>query len=185
MNEQIREAAAEYRAPSENQKEFLNRYNTELNRAAQAEKVANQQARDRLKGLSAAELRKIGAKQLLWGWGLSFINVAGVVIGGVGLGFGTAAVATTLGASALVAGAAAFTVGAVGYIGGAIAGSELVRSIYEKFSRKTDKSLPQLDKDDRLLGNALSVVTGGTWNPAMVAGVRNIFEGYNNMKSIQ
>lgn len=166
------------------QKQFYDRWQKETAQAYQSEKIANQQARDRLKGLTASELRKVGAKQLLWGWGLSFINVCSAGIGGVGGFFGTAAAIAAVAGSASVApfiGGA--VIGTAGLVGGAVLGAEIVRSIYEKVVRKFDNSLPTLDKNDRALGDALSVVAG--WNPPMVAGARNIFEGYNQMKSIQ
>lgn len=173
------------------QKQFHDRYQVEMKRAHEAEKAANQHARDRLKGLTAPELRKIGAKQLLWGLGLSSLNYIGMGIGWLG------GVATVFGVGGLAANAAAGTAIAsalgiaaigsiaavpIGILGGAVAGAELSRHIYNKFARKYDTSLPTLDKTDRIIGDIFSV---SGWTPPMVAGVRNIFDGYNQMKSIQ
>lgn len=166
------------------QQRFFDRYQRELSVAHTAEREANRAARDRLKALSAPELRKIGAKQLAWGWGLSFINAVGgglgALVGGLSAyGIGSA---VGLGAAATVVGV--WGAAGVGLIGGAVAGAELVHYVYHRFIRKYDSSLPKLDKTDRILGDILAPLTM-SWTSPMVAGVRNIFDGYNNMKSIQ
>lgn len=173
------------------QKQFHDRYQVEMKRAYEAEKAANQHARDRMKGLTAPELRKLGIKQLVWGWGLSALNAIGVGfgwLGGVGVvaGMGAltqaAAAGTTLASALGIATVASLAAVPIGVVGGAVAGAELARFVYDKFARKYDTSLPQLDKADRILGDVFAI---SGWTPPMVAGVRNIFEGYNNMKSIQ
>ncbi len=172
------------------QKQFHNRYQAEMNRAYEAEKAANQHARDRMKGLTAPELRKVGAKQLIWGWGLSIFNAIGAGfgwLGGVGVVAGMGALTQAAAGTAIASAMGIATVGSIlavpiGVVGGAVAGAELARFVYHKFARKFDTSLPRLDKTDRILGD-LFAVSG--WTPPMVAGVRNIFEGYNSMKSIQ
>lgn len=183
MTEQLQKIAqGKEQSVSPEQRQFHEAWQREAARATQAEKIANQQARDRLKGLTAPELRKIGAKQLLWGMGLNFINVTGEFVGIVGGVLGAGAAVASLGASELAVMAVGVAGGGVGGVLGAVAGAEIVRFIYEKLARKVDKSLPKLDSNDRLLGDIFAV---STWNPPMVAGVRNIFEGYNQMKSIQ
>ncbi|MBP9814353.1 hypothetical protein KBC80_04170 [Candidatus Woesebacteria bacterium] len=184
MNEQLKQIAHnnEAAAPNEQQKVFYEHWKQEAARATQAEKVANQQARDRMKGLTAPELRKIGAKQLLWGWGLSFINGVGAFVGWAGGGLGGHAIGTALGMSAIGAGAMSMGLGVVGVVGGAVAGSELVGYIYDKLANKFDNTLPKLEKEDKLLGGIFAMAG---WTPPMVAGARNVFEGYNQMRSIQ
>lgn len=184
MNEQLKQISQnkEAAAPNEQQKVFYEHWKQEAARANQAEKVANQHARDRMKGLTAPELRKIGAKQLLWGWGLSFINGIGMFGGWVGGIVGGQAIGTAIGLSATGAFLGSVGLGVAGIVGGAVAGSEVVRVVYEKFARKMDTSLPALDKNDRIIGDVLSL---SFVTPPMVAGARNVFEGYNQMKSIQ
>lgn len=189
MNEQLKQISQnkETAAPNEQQKVFYEHWKQEAARAHQSEQVANQHARDRMKGLTAPELRKIGAKQLLWGWGLSFLNAVG---GGLGFGSGMLA-AGGLGSLAASAGSGAlgialgisavatpFVLGAAGVV----AGAEFAGYVYEKLAMKYDKDLPKLDSTDKILGGVFSF-SGLT--PPMIAGARNIFEGYNQMKSIQ
>lgn len=189
MTEQLKQIAQgkEAKEPNEQQKVFYERWQQETSKAQHAEQVANQHARDRLKGLSAPELRRLGAKQLLWGAGLAPLNMIGFGIGagggllaGAGLGSlaasaGSGALAIALGISAV---AAPFVLGA----GGVVAGAELAGYIYDKVATKYDKSLPKLDTTDKVLGGVFSF-SGAT--PPMIAGARNVFEGYNQMKVIQ
>lgn len=184
MNEQLKQISQnkEAAAPNEQQKMFYEHWKQEAARANQAEKVANQHARDRMKGLTAPELRKIGAKQMLWGWGLSFMNSVGAVAGWLGGTLGAQAVGSALGMSATAAFLGSVGMGAVGVVGGAVAGAELVGYIYDKYVSKFDNTLPKLEKEDKLLGGIFAMAG---WTPPMVAGARNVFEGYNQMKSIQ
>jgi hypothetical protein len=167
---------------SPEQQQFFNRYQQEAKKANDAERSANQHARDRMQQLDAPTLRKIGAKQLVWGFGLSFINGVGMAVGAVGGAWGVGTLVAAVGASAFAVFNSAWIAGGVGLVGGAVAGAELVRVVYEKFARKLDTSLPKLDQTDRILGDVFAV---SGWTPPMIAGVRNIFDGYNNMKSIQ
>lgn len=170
--------------PSPEQAQFYNRYQAELTRAQMSERQANREARNKMMGLTAPELRKIGTKQVLWGFGLSFLDAVG---GGLGIltgGLGAYGISSLLGLGAVVTSIGVVGAAGIGYVGGAVAGAELVRHIYERYARKIDTSLPPLDHSDRVLGNVLAPLTL-TWTAPMVAGVRNIFDGYNNMKSIQ
>lgn len=177
---------------SPEQHQFYEAWQREAARAYEAEKAANQYARDRMKGLTAPELRKIGAKQVAWGLGLSVLNGVGGALGwlgGVGVTLGTGALAAHATAGTLIG--TALNIAAIGSIAapfvgaavGVVAGAELAGYVYDKVVRKLDKQLPALDKTDKVVGGALALV--GTWTPPMIAGIRNLFDGYNNMKSIQ
>ncbi len=190
MNEQLKQIAQnkEVAATSEQQKIFYEHWKQEAARATQAEKMANQQARDRMKGLTAPELRKIGAKQLAWGVGLYPLNIVWGLLGFGGggvVGYGLATLAGSVGSGALAAtlGLSAVAAPFIGVAGGVVAGAEFAGYVYDKFVTKYDKTLPKLDKIDKVAGGALSLF--GVWTPPMVAGARNVFEGYNQMKSIQ
>lgn len=177
---------------SAEQKQFYDRYQTELKRAKDDEQAANQHARDRLKGLSAPELRRAGLKQVLWGWGLSVMDGIGAGLatmstyalgaGALALGAGALAISTPAIATALtVAGGVALAASIPMALVGSIGGAELAGIVYNKFIRPRDKdlrALPQLDKTDWVLGGIL-------FTPPFIAGLRNIFEGFNRMDSQQ
>lgn len=184
MGEQLQQIAkGKEQKASPEQRQFHDAWQREAARAQQAEKQANQHARDRLKGLTAPELRKIGVKQLAWGVGLSFVNGIGGALGAIATGGVAYGIGTAIGWTSAVALGAAMGPAILGAVGGVVAGSEFVGYVYDKYIRKFDTTLPLLDKTDKLIGGALALT--GPWTPPMIAGVRNIFDGYNNMKSIQ
>lgn len=172
------------------QKQFYDRWQKETAQAYQSEKIANQQARDRLKGLTAPELRRIGAKQALWGFGLSPLNAICGFLGvgsgfGIGMGLGSLASSAGSGALGIALGISAVSMPFVLGAAGVVAGAELARYIYEKVARKMDTNLPKVEKSDRIIGDIAPFVFSSVGNAPLVAGARNIFEGYNQMKSIQ
>ena len=125
MSEQVSQVTKKdvEKITNENKQAFYSQWQKEAHRAQQAEKVANQHARDRLQGLSAPELKRAGAKQILYGWGLSIVHGIGVglgYLGGVGVALGTSAL---IGASA-PAWAAGIGIAAIGggLLGGWIGG---------------------------------------------------------------
>lgn len=194
MTEQLQTIArGKEQSVSPEQQQFHEAWQREAARATQAEKLANQQARDNLKNLNAVELRNIGFKQVLWGTGLSILNGIGAGIGALG-GFGVWTGTSWLAVSAASAGsvfagalgvASVVSIGAIplGLFGGAVAGAEVTRYVYNKFVRKVDTSLPKLDKTDRVAGDLFAL--SGFGNAPLVAGVRNIFEGFSQMKALQ
>lgn len=171
---------------SPEQQQFFDRYQTELKQAKDAEQAANQRARDRMKGLLPSELRRAGFKQALWGAGLYVLDGVGAALGGLSayaagagalaLGAGALAVSAPAIATALtVAGGVALVASIPMAIAGHIGGAELAGYVYNKYIRPRDKelqALPKLEKMDWILGGV--VVT-----PPFVAGLRNIFEGFN------
>lgn len=171
------------------QQRFYERFWHWLTDASDAERRANEEARAKLRELSAPELKRIGAKQTVYGVALSSLHwvgyqlgaigglAAGGVIGGVGGAIGAAIGSVELGPAAIFGAAAGGVVGTVvGSLAGYQLGVEAAGIVYNKFIRKLDVTLPPLEKVDWLVGQL------PPFNPPFIAGVRNLIDGFLGMK---
>lgn len=173
----------------EAQERFYEQWWHWLTESSTEEKRANKEARVKLRELSAPELKRIGAKQTLYGAALGSLHWVGYQLGAIGGFVGGAAVGGVAGAvtglvstaelgPAAIAGAAiGSTVGLfVGALGGYQLGVEAAGVVYNKFIRKLDVTLPPLEKVDWLVGQL------PPFNPPFIAGVRNLIDGFIGMK---
>ncbi len=162
---------------------------------AEADRKAKEEARDRLKNLSVAEIRSGAWKTALSGVVLTGLHgifgSIGALMGFVGGGIGGAAVGAAIGGATNAWNAVGIVPGAItggflgvwtgtiaGSIGGYQAGVEAAGFVYEKYIRKADTKVAPLEKSDWIIGQLPGL------NPVMVRGARELVKGYVELKDI-
>lgn len=163
---------------SERGKRLESKWREELAAADAKEAEAQSSAREQLRNLSSTDLMKIGSKQVLYGYGLSVLHGAGMLLGAA-VGAGTGALIGGVGgavSSSELGPAGAVVGGSFGMIAGSVigyqAGVEMAGWAYNKFIRKIDTELPKLKTVDWIIGQ----VPG--FNPPIMAGFRHLIDGF-------
>lgn len=169
---------------------FYERWWREYVVTSDAEKKVNEEARLKMRELSAPELTRIGFKQVLYGYALTAIHgvgsalggalgfVTGGLVGGAAGGVGAALAAAEIPPAAIGIGILGAGIGAVtGSLVGWQLGVEAAGLAYNKYIRKLDRDLPPLETVDWVVGQ----VPG--FNPPIISGIRNIIDGFFGLKN--